>query len=77
VGIYAQRYNALAVPQGSEFLANTFTTGDQSYPLVAKPPAGNFTIVWTSTGQDGSSEGVFGKRFDSGENPLPHSLKIK
>jgi hypothetical protein len=39
--------------------------------LVAKPPAGNFTIVWTSTGQDGSSEGVYGKRFDSDGNPLP------
>jgi hypothetical protein len=70
-GIYAQRYNALAIPQGSEILANTFTTGDQSYPFVAKAPTGNFTIVWTSTGQDGSNEGVYGKRFDSAGNPLP------
>ena len=29
-GIYAQRYNASGVAQGSEFLVNTFTTSYQS-----------------------------------------------
>ena len=30
-GIYAQRYNAAGVAQGSEFQVNTYTTGNQAY----------------------------------------------
>src|SRR4051812_34951113 len=34
-GVYAQRYNAAGVAQGSPLAVNTFTTGVQSLPAVA------------------------------------------
>jgi hypothetical protein len=51
---------------GSEFQVNTYTTSDQDGASLAADAAGNFVIVWTSwPGQDGSSLGVFGQRYDS------------
>ena len=31
-GVYAQRYNSKDLPQGSEFLVNTYTTNTQRLP---------------------------------------------
>jgi len=50
-------------PDGGEFLVNAYRTGVQSTPAVAKDESGNFVVVWTSYGQDGSYDGVFGQRF--------------
>ena len=52
---------------GGEFQVNTYTTSSQSGPSVAMDGAGNFVVVWQSSGQDGSSGGVFGQRFQFGE----------
>jgi hypothetical protein len=32
-------------------------------PSVAADDAGDFVVVWTSSGQDGSNYGVFGQRY--------------
>jgi len=64
-GIYAQRYDALGVPVGSEFRVNTYYTSQQRHPKVAADPAGNFTVVWESDFQDGAAIGIFGQRFDA------------
>jgi Matrixin len=64
-GVYAQRYNSQGVAQGGAFLVNTTTAGDQTDPSVAMAASGNFVIVWTSAGQDGSGLGVFGQLFSS------------
>jgi hypothetical protein len=69
-GVYGQRYNSAGVPQGAEFQVNAYSTNDQADPHAAKDAAGNFAVIWTSTGQDGSAGGVFGKRFDAAGNPL-------
>jgi len=50
-------------PAGPEFRVNTFTTNSQEWPAVAADTNGNFVIVWESTNQDGSVDGVFGRRF--------------
>jgi hypothetical protein len=62
-GVFGQRFNAPGLPQGSEFRANSYTTSDQRKPAVASAANGNFVVVWTSDGQDGSNYGVFGQRF--------------
>jgi hypothetical protein len=62
-GIYAQRYNAFAQPQGSEFQVNTTTQFGQQYASVAMDTNGNFVIVWTSGGSGNSS--VFARRYNS------------
>ena len=66
-GIYAQRYNAAGVPQGSEFLVYTQFTNDQTNPAVAMDRDGDFIVVWQSFGQDDivDSEGVFLHRYNA------------
>jgi Secretion system C-terminal sorting domain len=64
-GIYAQRYNAAGVAQGSEFRVNTYTTYDQRYSSVAMDSDGDFVVVWESYGQDGSNRGIYGQRYNA------------
>ncbi|MEM6784599.1 MAG: T9SS type A sorting domain-containing protein, partial [Bacteroidota bacterium] len=64
-GVYAQRYDAAGMAQGSEFLVNTYTTDDQSNPSVGMDDDGNFVVVWNSSGQDGANNGVYAQRFDA------------
>jgi hypothetical protein len=52
---------------------NTYTTGAQTFPdvtAVDADAAGGFVVVWQSTNQDGSSNGVFGRRFSLGTTPV-------
>ena len=46
-GIYAQRYNASGVAQGSEFQVNTTTNGNQDSPSVGMASDGSFVISFT------------------------------
>ncbi|GAB4419154.1 MAG: hypothetical protein Fur0044_15430 [Anaerolineae bacterium] len=62
-GVYARRYNAAGVAQGNEFRVNTTTTSDQAKPSLALDAAGNFVVVWQSSGQDGSNAGIYGQRY--------------
>jgi hypothetical protein len=70
-GIFGQRYDSAGATQGLEFQVNTYTTGDQGAYLfgqgvaVDADAAGNFIVVWKSTDQDGSGDGVFAQRYDS------------
>lgn len=64
-GIFGQRFDASGSPLGSEFRVNTTTTADQRQPAVAADHWGNFVVAWESTGQDGSSTGVYAQRFDA------------
>jgi hypothetical protein len=65
LGVVARRYDATGLPGGADFQVNTFTTGQQQRPSLSADSAGNFVIAWSSFGQDGSGEGVFGQRFDA------------
>jgi hypothetical protein len=60
---------AQAPPMGPEFQVNTYTTAWQFHPVVASDSAGNFVVVWNSNGQDGSYNGIFGRRYDSSGAP--------
>jgi hypothetical protein len=64
-GIYARRYNAAGVAQGSEFRANTYTTSQQNDASVGMDGDGDFVIAWNSYGQDGSGYGVYAQRYDA------------
>lgn len=48
---------------------NTYLFGDQFAPKISSLPDG-FLIVWTSMGQDGSWEGVYGRFLDVSGNVL-------
>ena len=61
----ASRLLAQAPPFGGEFQVNTYTTGDQDFPVVAVAPDGQFIIAWQSQSQDGSAHGVFAQLYDA------------
>nr|MBA3756440.1 hypothetical protein [Nitrosomonas sp.] len=64
-GIYAQRYNANGVAQGSEFKVDTFIAGDQTNPSVTGLTDGGFVVSWSSSNQDSSGQGVYAQRYDA------------
>jgi len=62
------------VPLGPEFAVNSHTANSQElFPespcAVAAAADGSFVVTWSSSGQDGSSWGVYAQRFDSGGAP--------
>lgn len=50
---------------GQVQLVNSYTYGDQYNPQISVI-GGNYLIVWTSLGQDGSREGVYGQFVNEG-----------
>jgi len=74
--VIGRRYDSSGSPLGSAFLVNTSTTSDQERPSVAADAAGNFIVVWSSYGQDGSSEGVFGQRYLGSGTPLGPEFRV-
>ena len=75
-GVFAQRFDRLGQPVGSELQVNSETVGDQNDPALAMNAAGAFVVVWTSSGQDGSGDGVFGQSFDASGQRVGGELPI-
>ena len=69
-GIYGQRYDALGAAVGTEFRINTTTAGEQQQTAMATLSDGGFVVTWQDGGQDGSSFGVYGQRFDAAGAPV-------
>lgn len=63
--VYGRVFGADASASGPAFRVNAFTMGDQFAPRVASFVESQL-VVWTSTGQDGSGEGVYGRVLNSG-----------
>ena len=64
-GIFAQRYDAAGAVTGSSFRVNTTTAGDQINPQVGIASTGEFVVVWQSSGQDGSGQGIYAQRYQA------------
>lgn len=64
-GIYQQRFDASGTPLGAETRVNTYTTGDQYDATVTAVSGGGYVISWASDGEDGSSFGVYGRRYNA------------
>ena len=75
-GVFGQRFNPAGSMVGSEFRVNTQTGGLQGEAAVAADGLGNFVVVWTSGGQDGSNYGVFGQRYDSVGIPFGGEFQV-
>ncbi len=60
----------------AESQVNTYTTYDQKDADIAIDPAGGFVVVWVSYRQDGSSNGIFGQRFDPNFSPIGEEFQI-
>ena len=75
-GIYAQRYNAAGVPQGTEFQVNTYAQNDQVRPTLAMDQAGNFIITWSSTNEDGSGWGIYAQGYNAAGVPQGGEFQV-
>ena len=64
-GIFGQRFNSDGRRLGPEFQVNAEEAGDQLDPSLSVNARGDFAVVWTSHGQDGSDDGVFLQLFDA------------
>jgi hypothetical protein len=56
---------AAAEAVADEFQVNSTTANDQSGSSTAALNDGGFVVTWTSEGQDGSGNGIYGQRYDS------------
>jgi hypothetical protein len=66
--VQAQRFASDGSPQGTQFQVNTYTTLQQLSPSVASDAAGNFVVVWASSGSSGtdtSGYSIQGQRYAS------------
>lgn len=86
--VFGQRFASQGAVIGTEFQANTYTTGDQGVSLgagrvldVASGATDSFVIVWqssalTAPSHDGDGIGVFGQRF-AGSPPAPVGTEFR
>ena len=65
---YTFTVNDGVIQSFEEFLVNTYTTDDQNESSTSIATDGSFVIVWKSMGQDGSTGGIYGQRYDSDGN---------
>jgi hypothetical protein len=75
-GVFGQRYDNRGNAVGAEFPVNTYTSNNQWAASVASDASGNFVVVWESYGQDGSSYGVLGQRYDKSGNPVDGEFRV-
>jgi S-layer family protein len=61
----ASRFDANGARLGSEFVVNTYTTGEQYFCSIGMNARGRFVVAWQSYQQDGSRAGVFAQSFES------------
>ncbi|MDZ8109755.1 MAG: putative Ig domain-containing protein [Nostoc sp. DedQUE12a] len=60
----------------TEFKVNTYITNNQSNSTVAMDNTGDFVIVWTSEGQDGSGTGIYAQRYNSAGVAQGNEFKV-
>ena len=75
-GAFGQRFASNGAPLGGEFQINTYTLYSQFPSSVAMDSSGNFVVVWFSEFQDGSGDGIFGRRYSSTGVPLTGEFRI-
>ena len=62
-GIYAQLFDKTGGKAGGEFKLNAVTAGEQSKPMVAFLPNGNFVATWQTVGEDEAGYSVKSVQF--------------
>ncbi|MEM1050284.1 MAG: FG-GAP-like repeat-containing protein [Pseudomonadota bacterium] len=67
---------AALVDGATEFVANTYTSSNQSYGEVTALKDGGFLVVWESSGQDGSGDGIYAQRYDSSGNASGSEFRV-
>lgn len=74
--IYGRNFTADGGPAGDEFRINTHTAEHQRTPRICAAADGRAVVVWSSFGQDGDGEGIFGRRIDSDGMPIDSEFTV-
>jgi len=61
---------------GGEVGVNSYTAGSQARASVAGLSGGGYVVVWHSDGQDGSSYGIYGQRYDASGNTAGGEFRL-
>jgi hypothetical protein len=75
-GVVARLYDASGTAASPEFQVNSYTTGFQVLPRATFDRNGNFVVVWMDYAKDGSSSGIFGRRFDPTGTPFGSDFQV-
>ena len=76
IGVFARVYDRNGTRMTNELPVNTFTTNTQSSAAVAADDEGNFVVTWVSRDQDGSSDGIYAKRFEATGAPRGGEFRV-
>lgn len=74
--IVARIFNDQGVAISADFQVNSYTPDLQTYPSIAGLPDGGFIVTWRSFEQDGSSQGVYARRFDAVGNAVTDEFRV-
>ena len=73
-GVFARRYQADGTAlDADDVQINIYTTSQQKSSSVAMDADGDFIVAWESRNQDGSSYGVFARRYNANGTALDNS----
>jgi len=75
-GVYGQVFNSAGSKVDGEFRVNTYTANSQQTPSVVSLWGGGFVATWTSSGQDGSSLGVYAQVFSSAGTKVGSEFRV-
>lgn len=64
-GVFAQRYNAAGMIQGTEFQVNTTVESNQMQSAIAMDAAGDFIVTWQGWYADGWSNGIVAQGYSA------------
>ena len=73
--IYVRRFDASGAPQSGD-VPVTVIEGNQAAPAVAAAPDGRFVVAWVDNGSDGSSWGIYARRFAADGSPLGDAFRV-
>ncbi len=73
--VWGRAFNAHGAPTVPPFRINTYLYGDQYNPRLASAPSG-ILAVWTSLGEDGSREGVYGRFLLGGDKVSEDEFQV-
>jgi hypothetical protein len=77
--IQGRRYGAAGAPDGAQFQVNSYATGSQRRPVIARSAAGDFVVVWASQGSPGtdtSGYSIQGQRYDANGGPAGAQFEV-
>jgi hypothetical protein len=75
-GVFGRRFDSAGAAIGAEFQIHTHTTGIQRRPAIGADGEGDFVVAWESKEQDGSTYGIFARRFTSAGAPAGGEFQV-